>query len=259
MLHHIEPKYSLKCCTYLIWFEFELKTLEKINRKGNRNSRKIGKANSAQGSPSSPARALVSLCLIGGSRLSVQARAPSLSRSLAAPWDRPVGAVALARARSLSLCPTDPPVSASLTSRPRSPRRGRARVRAFSGHDRAPAPLLNPAPCSPTSPPSFAPSAQLSRPLSRSAHANREPLPPPADVHRLFLGRRCVRAPSRATISFALPPATRDTLRCALTLSGLFGPRSPEWFLRSSSSATITPSRPCAFVVAPCLQRFPSR
>jgi hypothetical protein len=23
MLHHIEPKYSLKCCTYLIWFEFE--------------------------------------------------------------------------------------------------------------------------------------------------------------------------------------------------------------------------------------------
>jgi hypothetical protein len=23
MLHHIEPKYSLNCCTYLIWFEFE--------------------------------------------------------------------------------------------------------------------------------------------------------------------------------------------------------------------------------------------
>jgi hypothetical protein len=36
-----------------------LKTLEKINRKGNRNSRKIGKANSAQGNPLSlaPARA----------------------------------------------------------------------------------------------------------------------------------------------------------------------------------------------------------
>jgi hypothetical protein len=61
MLHHIEPKYSLKCCTYLIWFEFEtliqLKTLEKINRKGNRNSRKKEKAISAQGSPLSPARA----------------------------------------------------------------------------------------------------------------------------------------------------------------------------------------------------------
>jgi hypothetical protein len=37
-----------------------------------------------------------------------QTRAPSLPRSLAAPWDRPVGAVALARALSLSLCPTDP-------------------------------------------------------------------------------------------------------------------------------------------------------
>jgi hypothetical protein len=63
MLHHIEPKYSLNCCTYLIWFEFEswfefkLKTLEKINRKGNRNSRKKEKANSAQTSPLSPARA----------------------------------------------------------------------------------------------------------------------------------------------------------------------------------------------------------
>jgi hypothetical protein len=40
MLHHIEPKFSLKCCTYLIWFEIELKTLEKINRKTIRNSRK---------------------------------------------------------------------------------------------------------------------------------------------------------------------------------------------------------------------------
>jgi hypothetical protein len=23
MLHHIEPKYSLNCCTCLIWFQFE--------------------------------------------------------------------------------------------------------------------------------------------------------------------------------------------------------------------------------------------
>jgi hypothetical protein len=62
-LHHIEPKYSLNCCTYLIWFEFEtliefeLKTLEQINRKCNRNSRKIEKAISAQADPFSPARA----------------------------------------------------------------------------------------------------------------------------------------------------------------------------------------------------------
>jgi hypothetical protein len=60
MLHHIEPKYSLNCCTYLIWFEFELKTLEKTNRKAIRNSRKKEKANSAQTSPLStaPVRAL---------------------------------------------------------------------------------------------------------------------------------------------------------------------------------------------------------
>jgi hypothetical protein len=53
MLHHIEPKYSLKYCPYLIWFEFEtrfefeLKTLEKINRKAIRNSLEIEKANLA--------------------------------------------------------------------------------------------------------------------------------------------------------------------------------------------------------------------
>jgi hypothetical protein len=63
MLHHIEPKYSLNCCTYLIWFEFEtlfefeLKTLEKINRKGNINSWKKEKAISAQASPLSLASA----------------------------------------------------------------------------------------------------------------------------------------------------------------------------------------------------------
>jgi hypothetical protein len=85
-----------------------LKTLEKINRKGNRNSRKIGKTNSAQGSPLSPARAHASLCLIGGPHLSAQTQAPSLPRSLAAPWDRPVGAVSLAHAHLPSLCPTDP-------------------------------------------------------------------------------------------------------------------------------------------------------
>jgi hypothetical protein len=185
--------------------------------------------------------------------------APSLPLSL-----YPVGQPCrcrCSRPRSLSpsLRPAVPTYQPSSTSRPRSPRRGRAHDCAFSGHDRAPAPLLNPVPCSPTSPLPFAPSAQLSRPLSRSAHANREPPPPPADVHRLFRGRRCARAPSSSTVSFALPSATQDTLRCALPLYGLSGPRSPEWFVRSRSSATITPSRPCASIVALCLQRFPSR
>jgi hypothetical protein len=163
------------------------------------------------------------------------------------------------RPLSPSLCPAVPTCQSSSTFRLRSPRRGRAHDRAFSGHDRAPAHLLNPAPCSPTSPLPFAPSAQLSRPLSRSAHANREPPPSPAGVHRLFRGRRCARARSSATVSFALPSATQDTLRCALPLSGLSGLRSPEWFLHSQSSATVAPSRPCASAVAPCLQRFPSR
>jgi hypothetical protein len=83
--------------------------------------------------------------------------------------------------------------------------------------------------------------------------------PPPADVHRLFRGRRCARVPSSATVSFTLLSATRDILWCALPLSGLSGLRSSEWFLRSRSSATVAPSRPCASAVAPCLQRFPSR
>jgi hypothetical protein len=57
MLHHIEPKYSLNCCIYLIWFEFEtwfefeFKTLEKINRKAIRKSLEKGKPISAQVGP----------------------------------------------------------------------------------------------------------------------------------------------------------------------------------------------------------------
>jgi hypothetical protein len=88
---------------------------------------------------------------------------------------------------------------------------------------------------------------------------NREPPPPSADVHRLFRDRRCAHALSSATVSFALPSSTRDTLRYALSLYGLSGPCSPEWFLCSRSSATVAPSHPCASAVAPCLQRFPSR
>jgi hypothetical protein len=90
----------------------------------------------------------------------------------------------------------------------------------------------------------------LSISLSRSAHANRERPPPPADVHRLFHGRRCVRAPSSATVSLAFPSTSRDTLRCAPSLPGSAGPRSPEWFLRSWCSATVVPSRPCASAAA---------
>jgi hypothetical protein len=94
--------------------------------------------------------------------------------SLSLPRGPELSAPFFSPAPSLSLWPAIPTCQLSLTSRPRSPRRGRAHDRAFSGHVRAPAPLLSPAPCSPTSHLSFAPSTQLPRPLSRSARTNRE-------------------------------------------------------------------------------------
>jgi hypothetical protein len=108
---------------------------------------------------------------VGANQLALSPPSLSLSRC-------PVGQACRRRPlacspASLSVSPT-PPVSSSSTSCPRSPRHGRTHVRASSGHIHAPAPLLSPAPCSPISPLSFAPSARLSRPLSRSAHACRE-------------------------------------------------------------------------------------
>jgi hypothetical protein len=149
-----------------------LKTLEKINRKAIRKSLERGKPNSAQTGPFSPAHAAPVR----------DRRAPTVGANLSAltsPLSRcfvgPTYQRCFPRARPLplSVSPSSP-VSSSLTSHPRSPRRGRAHDRAFSGHVRAPSPLLSLAPCSPTSPLSFAPSAQPSRPLSRSAHACRE-------------------------------------------------------------------------------------
>jgi hypothetical protein len=84
-------------------------------------------------------------------------------------------------------------------------------------------------------------------------------LPPSADAYRLFHGRRCARAPSSATVSFALLSAARDTLRCALSLSAASGPRSPERFLAQPESAIVAPSNPCASAVASRRQRFCSR
>jgi hypothetical protein len=74
--------------------------------------------------------------------------------------------------------------------------------------------------------------------------------PPPADAHRLFRGRRCVRAPSSATVSFALLSAARDILRCALSLPAASGPRSSKRFLAQSESANVAPSSLCASIVA---------
>jgi hypothetical protein len=251
MLHHIEPKYSLNCCTYLIWFEFEtsiefeLKTLEKINRKGNINSRKIEKAISAQADPFSPARTRANasarpLCLIGGSRLSAPTRSrlsPSLSLShgpdlSALVLPRAPAPLSLSRRPHLSVVSNLSPTISPPWTRPR-PRVPQPRSsphapfepRARLAHLPSPICALCPAP---------SPSLSLSL-------CPREPRAPPlpADIHRLFRGRCCARAPSSATVSFALPLATQDTLRCALFLPAVPGPCSPEQFLHSRSPAVV--------------------
>jgi hypothetical protein len=79
-----------------------------------------------------------------------------------------------AHARSLS-APRSPPVSPSLTSRPRP--------RVLWPPLHAPAPL-EPAPRSPTSPCSLTPLAKLSRPLSRPARATRQALSPLTEDRR---------------------------------------------------------------------------
>jgi hypothetical protein len=180
--------------------------------------------------------------------MSVPTRARSLPRSLAALWGRAVGAVLFLRACSLSLCPAVPTYQPSLTSRPRPPRHGRAHDRTFSSHVPAPAPLLSLAPCSPTFPRSFAPSAKPPHPLSRSAHACRE-LPPPRRPLPVC-GHCRVCALSRAMVSSASLSGARDTLRCALPLSVSSGSCSPERSLHSRSSAFVAPSSLCASVVA---------
>jgi hypothetical protein len=94
----------------------------------------------------------------------------------------------------------------------------------------------------------------LSPSLSLCPHEPRAP-PPPTDTHRLFCGRHCARAPSSATVSFALMSATRDTLRCALSLSLSSGPRALERFLVQPESTTVALSSPCASAVVSRRQR----
>jgi hypothetical protein len=125
-----------------------LKTLEKTNRKGNRNSRKIEKAISAQVGPFSLAPSRTRASLVSnrrappiGASLSAPSlslpRGPELSAPFSPPPPRPLSL-------SLSLCPTVPTCQSSLTSRPRSPHRGRAHDRAFSSHVRATRPARPP-------------------------------------------------------------------------------------------------------------------
>jgi hypothetical protein len=140
----LSSKYSLNCCTCLIWFEFEtgvefeLKTLEKINRKAIRNSIENRKAILAQVGPLGPSRAPTPACpqcLTRGSCLSAPtcALSPSLSRcSMGRPCRRcffPMRALFLFASRTPSVNPLR-----VLNLSPTFPRRGRAHDSVFSGH-----------------------------------------------------------------------------------------------------------------------------
>jgi hypothetical protein len=167
------------------------------------------------------------LCLTGGSRLSAPSRA-RLSPSLSVLWARPIGASSLACARSPSLYPAvptcqlvsnlSPTISPPWTHprsrvlRPRPSPRAPFEPRALLAHLPLPICTL----CQTRSPS-----------LSLCPCVQRAP-PPPAADRRLFWGHRRVRAPSNATVSFASLSAARDTLRCAPSLPGSAGPRSPE-------------------------------
>jgi hypothetical protein len=141
------------------------------------------------------------------------------------------------RACSLSV-PRTPPVSPSLTSRPRpSPwTHPRPCVRRPPPHALAPLDLM---PRSPTFPRSLAPSAELSHPLSRPARATRQAPPLLTEDRRRFATDVEPAAPI-PSLSSAASPAARDTLRFVLSLSSLPGPRSPEHFLRSRSPPQST-------------------
>ena len=103
LLHHVEPKILFELMHMFVlvwfetWFEFEFKTLEKIERKAIRNSVEKEKTNSAQpGRASAPPDMWV--LPVSGSFLSTRAPFPSPS----AQWGRSVGTN---RPRSRALFP----------------------------------------------------------------------------------------------------------------------------------------------------------
>jgi hypothetical protein len=137
-----------------------------------------------------------------------------------------------ARTRSFSLPrgPHPPAPSASLTSHPRSPAMDAPTTTCSPATSARPRPFRPRAPLA-HSPCSFAPSAELSRPLSRSTHTTSQ-VPPPLTEDR---DHRSVPVAFVASVSSASPLATRDTSRFAPSPSGLPGPRSPECFPCSQS------------------------
>jgi hypothetical protein len=99
-------KYSLNCCTCLIWFEFELKTLEKINRKGIRNSLKIEKTHFSPVDPAGPASCPRALGVSQAGPACRRQPARSLSPSCC-PVDQSCRHL-FSRLRARSLCSAEP-------------------------------------------------------------------------------------------------------------------------------------------------------
>jgi hypothetical protein len=156
----------------------------------------------------------------------------------------------LARTLASLSVPSSPPVSSSSTFCPRTPRRGRAHVRAFSGHVRAPR-----APFEPHALLAHLSSLNCDLCPTLSASLSLYPrvqgaLPPSAVDRCLFCGRRRARAQSSSMVSSALLSAARDTLRCALSLSAVSGPRSPEQSSCSRSPTVVAPSSLCGPAIA---------
>jgi hypothetical protein len=99
---------------------------------------------------------------------------------------------------------------------------------------------LEPAPRSPTPPAHLRPQpSTLALSLALRTHPGSS-----AAAHRnppSFYDRRWALVAPVASVSFALPSATRDTPRFALSPSSLLGPRSPECFPVQSESAAVDP------------------
>jgi hypothetical protein len=94
----LSPKYSLNLCTCLIWFEFELKILEKIKRKAIRNSEKKRKTHlspsrrsQAQRGRARPRRLTGGAPPVSGDFFPPPPRAFSPSPPPSAQWGRCVG------------------------------------------------------------------------------------------------------------------------------------------------------------------------
>jgi hypothetical protein len=124
LLHHVEPKLFfclLKLFKFALMFEFDLKTIGKIKRKGIRNSKEKGKPISAQHSPLQPSGVVCprplsppSLYPVG---LVCWCQSPSRPRSLSVSRGRLVSAMSPPprRVPAPSLCTVGPPVRSAFS------------------------------------------------------------------------------------------------------------------------------------------------